>query len=173
MSLRSVRGPVKGPEGWSCGNGTLPVAMDELHLYRIISKIIDHRSEGVLVLAHHNADIDAVGTAMILKESFPWVKLGAFKSISHAGRNLLDHFGVDMEIDPVVTDHSLIIVVDSSSPLQVSEGDLSSWPEYIVVDHHPDHDHWHGDHISTTLLEHAWRSHFRSLFSPAPAYRTG
>ncbi|MGA1848233.1 MAG: DHH family phosphoesterase [Thermoplasmatota archaeon] len=137
--------PERKPQGWTFGSGFLPNPMNETHLLNILRDIIDRRDDGVLVLAHHNADIDAVGTAIILKKAFPWVDLGAYRSISHAGRNLLSSMQIEMQVDPDVSGYSYIIIVDSSSPLQVSEGDISDWPRYTVMDHHPDHSHWEGD----------------------------
>ncbi|MBN1390842.1 MAG: DHH family phosphoesterase [Candidatus Thermoplasmatota archaeon] len=137
--------PTSTKNGWSMGYGLLPYPRDEIRMWRVIQDIIDHREEGVLVLAHHNADIDAVGTAIILKKAFPWVVLGAYRSVSHAGRSLLAHVGMEMEVDPDVSGFSLIVIVDSSSTLQVSEGDISGWPRYWVIDHHADHSHWSGN----------------------------
>lgn len=136
------RRPGMDRDGWTFGKHHLPKPLSEKALWDLINRIIDARSEGVLVLAHHNADIDAVGTGIILKKTFPWVKLGAFKSISHPGRSLLKEMGMFMEIDPDPSEYSLIIVIDASSPLQVSNGDLGNWPEYRVLDHHSDHEHW-------------------------------
>jgi nanoRNase/pAp phosphatase (c-di-AMP/oligoRNAs hydrolase) len=114
-------------------------------MWKVISDIIDNREKGILILSHHNADIDAVGTAIVLKRAFPWVELGAFKSISHAGRSLLTALEMDMKIDPDPNDYSLILIVDSSSPLQVSDGDITDWPTHWIIDHHPDHSHWEGN----------------------------
>ncbi|MGA1821605.1 MAG: DHH family phosphoesterase [Thermoplasmatota archaeon] len=113
-------------------------------LWMIIKDIMDMREGGVLVLAHHNADLDAVATAIVLKRAFPWVDIGAFKSISQPGRNLLDTIGEEMTIDPDTASYSLVIVVDSSSPLQVTDGDPSDWKRFWVIDHHEDHGHWNG-----------------------------
>ncbi|MGA1866235.1 MAG: DHH family phosphoesterase [Thermoplasmatota archaeon] len=142
------RAPVvasRGKNGWSMGSGRLPYPRDELRMWRVIRDIIDNRGRGVLVLAHHNADIDAVGTAIILKRSFPWVDMGAFRSVSHAGRSLLSYVGMEMEIDPDISRYALAVIVDSSSTLQVSEGDISGWPPYWVIDHHAEHSHWDGN----------------------------
>jgi len=144
--------PGREPWGWTFGNGFLPNPGDWSHLWRIIKDIIDQRESGVLILAHHNADIDAVGTAMILKKTFPWVDLGAYKSISHGARNLLSSMDVEMKVDPDISRYSYMVIVDSSSPLQVSGGDISHWPRYAVIDHHPDHSHWDGDaYIDSSL----------------------
>jgi len=137
---------VDRPHGWTIGNGVLPHPKDEPLLWRIASDIIASRKGGVLVLTHHNADIDAVASSLVLKKAFPWVKLGAYKSISSAGRKLLDELKADMTIDPVLKDFALIIVMDSSSTLQVSEGDVSDWPKHWIVDHHQDTEHW-GDRV--------------------------
>ncbi|MGA1872305.1 MAG: DHH family phosphoesterase [Thermoplasmatota archaeon] len=145
MSSQDPAAPRRGKDGWNMGSGNLPYPRNELLMWKVIKDIIDHREGGVLVLAHHNADIDAVGTAIILKRAFPWVELGAYRSISIAGRNLLSHVSMEMEIDPDITGRSLILIVDSSSPLQVSEGDISGWPKHWIIDHHPDHSHWTGD----------------------------
>ncbi|MEA3558537.1 MAG: DHHA1 domain-containing protein [Candidatus Thermoplasmatota archaeon] len=136
------RRPQSGPKGWTFGRHHLPLPLSESGLWSVINRIIDSRDGGVLVLAHHNADIDAVSTGIILKRTFPWVDLGAYKSISHAGRSLLKDVDLWMEIDPDVSKYSLVVVIDASSPLQVSDGDLSAWPECHVIDHHSDNDHW-------------------------------
>jgi nanoRNase/pAp phosphatase (c-di-AMP/oligoRNAs hydrolase) len=57
---------------------------------------------------------------------------------------------MEMKIDPETTEYSLVVIIDSSSPLQVSDGDISGWPKYWVIDHHPDHYHWEGDIYSDT-----------------------
>lgn len=134
--------PYLDKDGWTFGRNHLPPPVSESGIWSIVNRMIDKRDDGVLVLAHHNADIDAVGTAVILKRAFPWVELGAYKSISYAGRSLLKDAGLFMEIDPDMSKYSLVVVVDASSPLQVSDGDLSGWPEYHIIDHHSDNEHW-------------------------------
>ena len=81
------------------GKATLPFPKDPEVLWNIVSRIMDLRDNGVLVLAHHNADLDAVATSIIFQRLFPWVSLGAFKSISQPGKKLLDHMGIEMEVD--------------------------------------------------------------------------
>ncbi|OYT45350.1 hypothetical protein B6U90_03475 [Thermoplasmatales archaeon ex4484_6] len=136
------RKPAISRAGWTFGRGHLPFPRDRELMWSVISDILDNHGGSVLVLAHHNADIDAVATSLILKWAFPWVRLGAFRSISQAGKKLLSYFGEEMEIDPSLDGVSLMIIIDSSSPMQVLEGDTSEWPRYHVIDHHPDHSHW-------------------------------
>lgn len=140
--LSSSPKPRRTGSGWSIGSGVVPSPLDEPMLWMIIRDIMDMREGGVLVLAHHNADLDAVATAIVLKRTFPWVDIGAFRSISQPGRSLLDAMGMEMAIDPDTSAYSLIIVIDSSSPLQVTDGDSSDWNRFWVIDHHEDHGHW-------------------------------
>ncbi len=141
----SGRRPALSQVGWTFGRGYLPFPADRELLWEIISEIMDPGEGEVLVLAHHNADLDAVATALVIKWTFPWVRLGAFKSVSQAGKKLLNFFNEEMEINPSVDGISLIIIVDSSSPLQVMEGEPEDWPNFRVIDHHPDHSHWEGN----------------------------
>ena len=125
--------PEHSEQGWSFNNGLLPNARDELLLWNIINDILLGRDDRVLVLAHHNADLDAVASALVLKYTFPWVEMGAYNSISAPGKALLGHLEEKMVIDPEVKEYDLVIVLDSSSPMQVSNGDVSGWPRYWVI----------------------------------------
>jgi nanoRNase/pAp phosphatase (c-di-AMP/oligoRNAs hydrolase) len=111
-------------------------------LYRIIADIVDHKGGGVVSITHHNADLDAVASSIVLKRMFPWVRIAAYKGISQAGRTLLESLGEEMEIDPDLSKASLVIALDSSSPIQVSEGDVSSWRKAWIIDHHQGNDNW-------------------------------
>ncbi len=137
--------PERSEQGWSFDRGVLPQAMDEVFLWKIINDILLGRDDRVLALAHHNADLDAVASALVLKYAFPWLEMGAYDSISAPGRNLLEHLGEEMAIDPNVKDYDLVIVLDSSSPIQVSDGDLSGWPRRWVIDHHMRNENWSGE----------------------------
>ena len=144
--MTDSRGNTHPVAGWKIGAGSVPPPMDPTLLWSFIEDLIDKREGGILVLTHHNADIDAAATALVIKKAFPWVELGAHKSVSHGAKNLLDNFGEEMIVDPATEKYSMIYVVDSSSPLQVAyDGDLSKWPPYKVIDHHEDHGHWRGE----------------------------
>ncbi len=144
MSEQPGRLPALSQVGWTFGRGYLPFPADRDLMWDIVSDIMDSSQDGVMVLAHHNADLDAVATALVLKWTFPWVRLGAFRSISQPGRKLLTFFDMEMEVDPDLKDISLLIMVDSSSPMQVIDGEPSEWPKFRVIDHHQDNSHWEG-----------------------------
>jgi len=148
MSGTPAGRPVPRPDGWAFGRGILPYPKDRALLWNLVSEIIDGREGGVMVYAHHNADLDAVATALVLKRAFPWVKLGAFKSISTPGRKLLTAMKEEMAVDPDLTIFKLVVIVDSSSALQVSDGNLSSWPRHWVLDHHAEHERWGTEHYN-------------------------
>jgi nanoRNase/pAp phosphatase (c-di-AMP/oligoRNAs hydrolase) len=58
----------------------------------------------------------------------------------------LNFFDEEMETDPDLNGVSLLVIIDSSSPLQVIEGSPGQWPKFRVIDHHSDLSHWDGDH---------------------------
>lgn len=134
--------PKRTPTGWTFGSGSVPLPRDESALYRIISDIIDHRGTEIVCITHHNADLDAVASSIVMKRLFPWVRIAAFRSISQAGKTLLEAMGEAMEVDPDLSSASLVIALDSSSPVQVSEGDVSSWKRSWIIDHHQGNDNW-------------------------------
>jgi phosphoesterase RecJ-like protein len=111
-------------------------------MYRIISDIIDHRGSGIVCITHHNADLDAVASSIVMKRLFPWVRIAAYRSVSQAGKTLLQAFGEEMEVDPDLSSAALVIALDSSSPIQVSDGNVSSWKRTWVIDHHQGNDNW-------------------------------
>jgi nanoRNase/pAp phosphatase (c-di-AMP/oligoRNAs hydrolase) len=142
MSVETSLRPVTRPDGWAFGRGILPFPRDPAHLWKLVNEVVDGRNDGVMVFAHHNADLDAAATALVMKMAFPWVKLGAYKSVSTPARKLLTALDEEMAVDPDLTRYGLVVIVDSSSMLQVSDGNLSSWPRHWVLDHHAEHDSW-------------------------------
>ncbi|MCS4541289.1 MAG: DHH family phosphoesterase [Euryarchaeota archaeon] len=96
----------------------------------------------ILLLCHHNADLDAVGSAIALsevfKEKFPkaQVKIGVAESVSKAGSKLLAELGHEAAINPNPTDFDIIITLDISTPSQVSPIQLPLDKPIVVIDHH-------------------------------------
>jgi len=125
----------------------LPFPRDESVLYSIISDIMDKKAGGVLCITHHNADLDAVASSIVMKMLFPWVRIGAYKSISQAGRTLMESLGVEIEVDPDPTGASLIVVLDSSSPIQVSDGSATGWKDKWIIDHHQGNENWGSNNV--------------------------
>jgi nanoRNase/pAp phosphatase (c-di-AMP/oligoRNAs hydrolase) len=90
----------------------------------------------ILILSHHNADVDAVCSVialhLILKKMGIDSKLGVSESISKTARKISHSY--DFLIDPDCKEFDSVILVDSSVPEQ-----LASVPNLhieIVIDHH-------------------------------------
>ncbi|MFP4045676.1 MAG: DHH family phosphoesterase [Candidatus Aenigmatarchaeota archaeon] len=92
--------------------------------------------ERILILTHHNADIDAVGSAIGLYEmTGKDVDLAATESISKGAKDLAE--GYPFQINPELGNYELIIVLDCSSKEQIEPLDIEdSSAEIIVIDHH-------------------------------------
>lgn len=93
------------------------------------------KAENVLILTHHNADIDAVGSAIGLQELLDGkADLAAAESISTGAKDLAKDYS--FKIDPDL-DYELVVVLDCSSKEQVDPIDIeSSSSKKIIIDHH-------------------------------------
>lgn len=101
-----------------------------------------------LILSHQNSDADAVATAIALSRGIKKLnnkiklQLGASKSISRVGNQILEKFGENIEIDPEV-DADLIIIIDTSNLNQLAPLDtvlIKSDACKVVIDHHAEHE---------------------------------
>jgi len=96
----------------------------------------------VVVLCHHNADPDAVASAIVLSEilakSCKSVKAAAAEDVSLIAKSVLEAFGKGIEVDPEL-DCDVVVMVDTSG-----FGHLGEFGErvkrfsgrVIVIDHH-------------------------------------
>jgi len=101
------------------------------------------RTKKTLVLLHHNADPDAVGSAAAFKLLFPHLEIACPVSVSNAGKRLAASLGIEISFDPVMEDYEQFLVLDTSTPVQL--GDLAEGIKRpIVVDHHASSDLWNG-----------------------------
>jgi len=95
--------------------------------------------ESVLLLTHHNADVDGVASLLVLgfylkKLGFKNYDYSAPKDISLQARELLKYADKEF-VDPEPENYDIIATVDVSSPNQLS--DLKINPEKLVaIDHH-------------------------------------
>lgn len=91
----------------------------------------------VLVLAHHNADIDAMASAISLAEGLKQTGaetgIGAAESVSRAAQKLAE--GYDIIIDPDCEQFDFVILVDTSVPEQLAS--VKNLRADFVIDHHP------------------------------------
>jgi phosphoesterase RecJ-like protein len=103
---------------------------------KIISEL--KKVKNILILTHHNADVDGVGSALALQEGLKQKKIkskvGAAESVSKYAQNLVK--GYEILIDPGVKGYDLIFVVDTSSPEQLEPIKISEAEKILVLDHH-------------------------------------
>ena len=98
-----------------------------------------------LILLHHNADIDAIGSAIALKSAYPTFEIGAFQNISLISKKFLQHFqDITISHDPEVEKFETIVILDTSTPSQLGVA-YDLLPFHIVIDHHVPSDIWKTD----------------------------
>lgn len=100
------------------------------------------RGQQILVLCHHNADPDAVASAIVLAEVLQQMgaraKAGTSEDISLASQNILRVVGREIAVDPPL-DMEFVVLVDTSSFEHLGKiGDRlkQKAPKLVVIDHH-------------------------------------
>jgi bifunctional oligoribonuclease and PAP phosphatase NrnA len=117
----------------------------------IISRLT---SSDKLILVHGNADPDALGSAYALAMAFPPAVILPVDGLDRTSKNVAGKLGIET-LSELDRKHSLIVVVDTSSPEQL--GSMSNIEgEMIVIDHHCPSDKW-GEH-RTYLCDDSKRS---------------
>lgn len=109
-------------------------------LSRILEILADPDSSK-LVVVHHNGDPDALGSALALQAVFPEVRIGAPLGLNNVAQRLLDAIGGTVLEKPRFDDFDYLVVVDTSSPVQLG-AHAKDVREPIVIDHHAYHDAW-------------------------------
>jgi nanoRNase/pAp phosphatase (c-di-AMP/oligoRNAs hydrolase) len=114
----------------------------------LMSKIINRlKIEPGIILLHHNADLDSVGSALALKNAFPNYSIGAFQNISQVGKKLLSHYkDVAIIEKPNLDKYKTIVILDTSTPSQLGlDNEFLNNYNYMVIDHHVRTDNWDTD----------------------------
>ena len=102
-------------------------------------------SKQILILCHQNADPDAIGSAYALSRlihsKIPSinVEIIAPKGINRISKQILQYFPIDIETNPKIQNFDMIILVDTSTLIQLGEfGTIirSSEKPLILIDHH-------------------------------------
>ena len=98
---------------------------------KIVEKLKQLKGK-TLILTHHNADIDAIGSSLALSLSIK-SDVGVSESFSRATKNLAK--GFDIKINPDCNKYDNIILLDTSV-LEQLKG-VKNIRADIVIDHHP------------------------------------
>ncbi|MBU3958026.1 MAG: DHH family phosphoesterase [Nanoarchaeota archaeon] len=108
-----------------------------MQIQEFAEKLKAVKGKKVLVLTHHNADIDAAASAIALAEGLKQTgadaKIGVAESVSRAAQKLAEGFSV--LIDPDCKEFDFIILVDTSVPEQLAS--VRNLRADFVLDHHP------------------------------------
>lgn len=97
------------------------------------------KGNNFIILTHHNADVDAVASLLVLKEVLESldkkVDVGVAESVSEVGRNFISKEDKIM-IDPKLAKYENIVIVDTSSPEQLEPIEIPKEGKIFVIDHH-------------------------------------
>ena len=98
------------------------------------------RGKKIAILTHHNADIDAVGSATALLLGFGQknirATIGVSNSIARQAKKLLLYSGCDIKINPDLKDFDVIFILDTAVPEQLAPIKIPGDKEIYVIDHH-------------------------------------
>jgi nanoRNase/pAp phosphatase (c-di-AMP/oligoRNAs hydrolase) len=97
-----------------------------------------------VILVHGNADTDAVGSAYALAECFPPAVIYAPGGVDRVAKMVMDKLGVTILSECDLSDHELVVVVDTSSPEQFKPGSVAVPEGSVIIDHHMPTDKWIG-----------------------------
>ena len=109
----------------------------------LMSKIVERlNAEPGIIILHHNADVDAVGSALALQCAYPNYHIGAFQKISQVGKTIIKYFkNITIFDSPDLSQYNNVVILDASTPSQLGiSQELSVEP--IVIDHHACNDVW-------------------------------
>lgn len=108
-----------------------------MQIQEFAEKLKAVKSRKALVLTHHNADIDAMASAIALAEGLNHIgadaKIGVAESISKAAQKLSESYPVI--IDPDCKNFDYVVLVDTSVPEQLAS--VKNVRADFVIDHHP------------------------------------
>ncbi|ASA77276.1 bifunctional oligoribonuclease/PAP phosphatase NrnA [Thermococcus sp. 5-4] len=98
------------------------------------------RDKSFLLLCHHNADPDSLGSAiafaLYLKSiGVENVRIGVAQSVSSYAKRLLTFSPVPLEKDPLV-EEEVVVIFDTSSIEQLEPIEIPRGKTVIVIDHH-------------------------------------
>lgn len=99
------------------------------------SDYLENFEGNVLILTHHNADLDAISSSLLLKEALQRKDIncdvGAAESISKRAKKV----SKGVLINPRTKSYDLLIILDTPSTEQLEPIDIQN-KDFILIDHH-------------------------------------
>jgi nanoRNase/pAp phosphatase (c-di-AMP/oligoRNAs hydrolase) len=102
------------------------------------------KDKNKVILVHGNADADAIGSAYAIAESFPPASIYAPGGVDRVARIIIDKLGIQILDECDVSDHELVVVVDTSSPEQFRPESIEIPKNSLIIDHHMPTGKWEG-----------------------------
>ena len=96
--------------------------------------------EKLLLIIHHHADVDSVGSAIALKTVFPDAEITASDGISSHGQNIAKIANEEIGAKPPEEWDGTVIALDSPNPEHC--GPIPKCKNIIVIDHHTTIEGW-------------------------------
>ena len=103
-------------------------------------KLFDEfKGKSILFLTHHNADVDSLASALLLKRLLKQGDIGVPGGVSLSARHLLTP-DTNILINPDPSSYDLVVLLDTSTADQFTGVDISKAKAVIVIDHHSPHE---------------------------------
>lgn len=103
-------------------------------------KIKDALNDNLLLLVHHHADVDSIGSAIALKTVFQDSTICATDGISSHGQNISRITNQDIMSKPPKKWDGTVVALDSPNPEHC--GPIPEAKQIIVIDHHSKIEGW-------------------------------
>ena len=98
------------------------------------------KGKKIIIVTHHNADIDAVSssTALLLglQQKKIFAEIGVPNSVAKQSKGVLKYSGCKIKINPNLEEYEVIFVLDTGVPEQLLPMKIPKDKEVYVIDHH-------------------------------------
>ncbi len=101
------------------------------------------RGKRKVIVMHGNADMDALGSAYALSKLYPSADIFAPNGMDRVAGMVAEKMGAAVLSECDLSSYDLVVVVDSSTPLQL-ETDQQVPKDAVVIDHHVESGEWGG-----------------------------
>lgn len=102
-----------------------------------VEKLTKLENKKILLLMHHNADIDALASAYVLKNYLSeknYVKIATCESLAKQTKKIMNIIKEEILIDPDCSNYDFVILIDTSSSEQVKSA--KNLKINAIIDHH-------------------------------------
>ena len=114
-------------------------------MYKTVADRLENCSKVILV--HGNADMDAIGSAYALSLACGDATIYAPNGIDRVAKMVADKMDIPIHEKADLSQFERVIVVDTSSPEQLSNGTEMDFPDdTIVIDHHVPSGKWNEEY---------------------------